>query len=104
MKSSNKTAPNSLIVNENVITNNNYNAKIFSDCFVNVCSNLASQTPEVSRSFNTYIRKSVVNSFFINSDQESEIEKLLNILNQCESLGPFSIPVKILKNHVDISK
>ena len=52
----------------------------------------------------TYLRKSVVNSFFINPVQESEIEKLINNLNQNKSLGPCSIPVKILQNHVDALK
>ena len=42
-------------------------------------------------------RKSVVNSFFTNPVQESEIEKSINNLNQNKSLGPCSIPVKILK-------
>ena len=50
----------------------------------------------------TYLRKSVVNSFFINPVQESEIEKLINNLNQNKSLGPCSIPVKILQNHVEL--
>ena len=54
--------------------------------------------------FNTYLRKSFVNSFFINLVQESEIEELINDLNQNTSLGPCSIPVKIIKNHVDILK
>ena len=48
----------------------------------------------------TYLRKNVVNSFFINPVQETEIEKLINNLNKNKSLGRCNIPVKILQNHV----
>ena len=36
--------------------------------------------------------------------QESEIEKLINNLNQNKSHGPCSIPFKIRQNHVDVLK
>ena len=48
----------------------------------------------------TYLRKNVVNSFFINPVQEIEIEKLINNLNKNKSLCRCNIPVKILQNHV----
>ena len=65
---------------------------------------LASKIPKRKRPFKTYLRKSVVNSFFINPVQESEIEKLINNFNQNKSLGPCTIPVKILQKHVDVFK
>ena len=65
---------------------------------VNVGFNLASRIPNRKRPFKRYLRMSVVNSIFINPVQESEIDKLIN------NLGPCSIPVKILQNHVDILK
>ena len=71
--------------------------------FFNVSSNLASKIPEGKRPFKTYLRKNV-NSFFINPVQESEIEKLINNLNKNKSLGPCSIPVKILQNNIDVLK
>ena len=46
LKSKNKTTPNSLIVNRNVITYKNCIAEIFNDFFVNVGSNLASNVPK----------------------------------------------------------
>ena len=45
LKSKDKTAPNLLIVNGNVIINKSYIAEIFNDFFVNVGSNLASKIP-----------------------------------------------------------
>ena len=95
LKSKDKTTPNSLMVNENVIINNNCIAEIFNDVFVNIGSNLASKIPKRKTSFKTYLRKSAVNSFFINPVQESEIEKLINNLNQNKSLSPCNIPVTV---------
>ena len=92
------------MVNGNVITNKNCIAEIFNDLFVNVGSNLQSKIPKGKRPFKTNLRKSVVNSFFINPVQESVIKKLIYNPNQNKSLSPCSIPVKILQNHVDILK
>ena len=90
------------MVNGNVITNKNSIAEIFNDFFINVCSNLASRIPKGKRSFKTYLEKSVLNSFPPNSVQESDIERLINNLNKYKSLGPCSIPSKILQNHVEV--
>ena len=104
LKSKDKATSNLLMVNGNVITNKSCIAEIFDDFFVNVGSSLASRIPKGKRPFKTYLRKSVVNSFFINPVHESEIEKLTNNLNKNKSLGPCSIPVKILQNHIDVLK
>ena len=72
--------------------------------FFNVGSNLASRILKEKRPSNAYLRKAVINSFFINPIQESEIEKLINNLNKNKSLGTCSINVKILQNHVDVLK
>ena len=103
LKSKDKTTPNSLMVNGNVIINKNCIAEIFNDFFVNVGSNLSSKITKGKRLFKTF-KKECCNSFFINPVQESEIEKLINNLNQNKSLGPCSIPVKILQKHVDVLK
>ena len=85
------------MVNRNVIINENCIAEVFSDFFVNVSSNLASKISKGKRPFKTYLRKSVANSFFMNPVQESEIEKLLNNLNQNKSLGSLAFLLKSYK-------
>ena len=87
-----------------IFTNKNCISEIFNDFFVNVGLNLASGIPRGKRTFKTYLSKRVVNSFSINPVQESEIEKLINNLNKNKSLGPCSIPVKILQNNIDVLK
>ena len=66
------------MVNGNIVTNKTCIAEIFNDFFVNVGSNLTSRIPKGKRPFKTYLRKSVVNSVFINPVQESKIEKLIS--------------------------
>ena len=51
-----------------------------------VGSNLASKIPNGKIPFNTYLRKNVANSFFINPVQESEIEKLINNFSKIKFL------------------
>ena len=56
------------------------------------------------RPFKTYLRKSVVDSYFTNPIQESEIKKFIKSLHKNKSLNPWTIPVKVLQNHVDVLK
>ena len=46
-----------------------------------------------------YLKKRVLNSFFVNTVKNTEIEKLIKSRNHSKSLGRCSIPVKILKYH-----
>ena len=66
LKSKHKTTPNSLMVNGNVFAKKNCITEILNDFFVNLGSNFTSRILKGKRSFKTYLRKSVVNSFFIN--------------------------------------
>ena len=50
--------------------------------------------PKGKRPFNSYLRKSTVNSFFINLVQESEIKKLIDNLKQSTTPGSRSILLK----------
>ena len=77
---------------------------MFNGFFVSVSLNLASKIRKGKRPFKAYLRESVVNLFFINPIQESEIKKLINDLNQNKSLGACSISVKIIQNLVDASE
>ena len=63
--------------------------------FVNVGSNLALKILKAKYPFNKYLKQKVINSFFLNSVQENEIEKLINNLSLNKSISPCSIPTKI---------
>ena len=97
LKSKANTSPNSLFVDRNIIADKTSIAKTFNNFFVNVGSNLESKIPKAKNPFDKYLKKRISNSFFINPVKDTEIEKLIKNLNQNKSLGPCSIPVKILK-------
>ena len=63
LKSKDKTTPNSLMVNGNVITNKKCIAEIFNNFFVNVGSNHASRIPKGKRPFKIFLRKSIAMLF-----------------------------------------
>ena len=92
-------SPNSLFVDSNIIMNKTSIAKTFSNFIVNVGSNLPSKIPKVNNPFCKYLKKELLNSLFINPVKDTEIEKLIKNLHHNKSLGPCSIPVKILRNH-----
>ena len=96
-----KTSPNSLFVDTNIIANKTSVAETFNNFLVNVGSNLPSKIPKAKNTFCKYLKKRISNSFFINAVKDNEIEKLIKNLNHNKSLGPCSIPVKILKNHAN---
>ena len=76
-------------------------AETFNNFFVNFDSNLASKIPKAKNLFGKYLKKRVLNAFFINPVKDTEIEKLTKNLNHNKSLSPCSIPVKILKKHAN---
>ena len=91
MKSKEKTTPISLTANESVVANKNCSTEMSNDFFVNFGPNLASKILKAKKAFNAYLRKSVEN---YNPIQESEIEKIINKVNQNKSLGACSITSK----------
>ena len=101
LKSKTKTSPNSLFVHRNIIVNKTSIAETFNNFFVNVGSNFASKIPKAKNPFGKYLKKRVLNSFFITPLKDTEIEKPIKNLNHNKSLGQCNIPIKILKNHAN---
>ena len=105
LKSKNKTARNSIIVNENDIKYKNYIAEILNGFLLMFVQILRLKyRKQKGLLINTYSRKIIVNLFSINPVQGSDSKKLINNLNQNKSSCPCSIPVKMLQNHVDFLK
>ena len=75
----------------------------YSTIFLLMFVEILLQKYQKEKYFLIHILEGVI-SFFINPVQESEIEKLINNLNKNKSVGPCSIPIKILQSHVDTLK
>jgi hypothetical protein len=91
-------APNKIIENgSRELSDPGDIAKAFCNYFANIGNELESSIPTVSKSPLDYIDKSFSDSFFIFPTYTSEIEKEISNLNSNKSVGPCSIPVRVLK-------
>ena len=84
-----------LIVNQNFIANKNLIPEIFNISLLMLVQTLRLKNIKNKSNFSIYLRRYFVNSVFINPAPESEIQKLLNNLNQSKSLGLNKTPVEI---------
>ena len=57
--------------------------------------------PKSKKPFFFYLGNKIQNSFFLKPVQEEEIKKIVMKLNSNKSVGPNSLPIKILKTHID---
>ena len=90
-------APNKILKGDKIITETKAITNAFNDCFSSIGSSLASAIPSTQNSFTSYLSDSISNAFFITPVTQSEIQNEISKLNQNKAVGPFSIPVNILK-------
>ena len=86
-----------IVENNLEITEPKLVANAFNDYFANIGKNLESQIPSVSNSPMVYLNNPVCNSFYFFPLTCSEIETEISKLKTGKSVGPFSIPIDILK-------
>ena len=72
-------------------------AEAFNTYFSNVGSNLADLIPTVQKSPMSYLKSPVDENFFIFPTTASEIENENSSLKSGKAVGPFSVPISILK-------
>ncbi len=94
-----KTDPSviKLIDNCREITETDNIANTFNEYFSKLGDDLASQIPEGQTSPFSYLSNHFLNSFFISPVTAGEIEIEIANLNLSKSVGPFSIPLYVLK-------
>ena len=93
--------PSSVFHNGQSILEPRIIAKTFNDYFVNVGHNLSSKIPQTSKSYQSFLRNKAVNSFYLNPTNPKEIVNIINGLKNGKALGPYSIPIDILKYNAD---
>ena len=65
--------------------------------FVNVSHSITSTIPRAHKSPTNFMPSSVCNSFFIMPSAPSDIVDIISLLKPGKSLGPSSVPMRILK-------
>ena len=83
--------------NGNMTTDPATMATIFNDFFVNVADGVTKRIPRSPKSPLDYLDNKNHNSFFITPTAPLEIVDIINVLKTGKSLGPNSIPIKLLK-------
>ena len=72
-------------------------ANLFDKFFVHVSQTINDEIPRTPKSPLDYLRHYIERSFFISPSSATEIEILINSFKMGKSVGPCSIPIKLLK-------
>ena len=71
-------------------------SNIFNDFFVNVADEITKSIPKTPKSPLDYLSNRTSNSLFLTPVTFIEVNDLINTLNPSKSVGPNSIPIKLL--------
>ena len=83
--------------NGNLTTDSATMANIFNNFFVNVANGVTKSIPRSPKSPLDYLDKINPHSFFISPAAPYEISDIMDLLKAGKSIGPSSIPIKLLK-------
>ena len=83
--------------NGNVTSDPSKMSNIFNDFYVNVADGITKTIPLTPKSPLDYLSNRMCNSLFLTPVTLVEVNDLINILNPSKSVGPNSIPIKLLK-------
>ena len=95
MKDSTPTVPSTIIEDNISLTNPKDIADAFNNYFSNVAIGVKSSIKYSRNKFFDFLPQIDINSFFINPDK-TEIKNIILSLNPLKSIGPNSIPTKLL--------
>ena len=94
-KGSKLSSPRRLIVGDDTLTDAKSIANAFNKYFSLIGSTLGNAIQPGNRSFVEFLTTSQCNSFYVSPLAPIEVESVFSA--QSKALGPYSIPVKILK-------
>ena len=97
MKDSRFTVPFTIIEDNISLTNPKDIADAFNNYFSNVANSIKSSIKYSRNKFFDFLTQININSFLINPTDKTEIKNIILSLDPLRSIGPNSIPTKILK-------
>ena len=83
--------------NGNLTTDSCKMAAVFNDFFVNVADGVTKRLPRSPKSPLDYLKSKSPHSFFITPSVPVEVSDIIDMLKTGKSIGPNSIPIKLLK-------
>ena len=97
IKNTVKNEPNSLLIDNRLISDPIQIANEFNSYFSTIANNLRDKICTDNLDFKTYLSHKNVNSLYLNPTDKFEVSKLISKLNDEKAIGPHSIPTNILK-------
>ena len=97
LKDISTSVPRTLKHNNKTVTNPVEIANIFNKHFVSVAEKTRANVNYSHKHFSEYMENNSSNSFFLSPTNKNEISSIISSLNPNKSVGPNSIPTKILK-------
>ena len=89
--------PKSLSSNGSTITNQVEISNVFNNYFATIAEKTKENINPSHKHFSHFLKNRHHNSFFLSPTSKSEILSIISSLNSNKSVGPNSIPIKILK-------
>ena len=86
-----------IISDDNTITDPVEIAQNFNNFFTSIGTNLQKKIPPTKKNFTDYLKKPNSENFTIAPTTSDEISDLIHNLKSSKSVGPYSIPTKIMK-------
>ena len=97
LKSSQSSLPTAITIKGKTIVHPTEIANSFNDYFTNVAVNIQSSIKFANRNFCDFLSDINVSSFFISPTDKFEVSNIISSLNPLKTIGPNSIPTKVLK-------
>ena len=86
----------------NTITDQKHIAEHFNNFFTSIGKNLQKNIPPTKKHFSSFLKNPNNLTFFITPTTVEEVNDLISDLKASKSIGPSSLPTKIMKQSNDI--
>ena len=97
LKNNKKSQPNSLLVNNKLLSNPKTVADTFNDHFSSVATKLQNKIHHYGKNFSSFLKDANPHSFFITPTDPIEVSNKINELHPKKAQGPSSIPTAIFR-------
>ena len=102
IKKTNKKQLNGVKINNMIINDRKSIVSKFSEFFGSVAKEIDKKIPKSKRTYTDYIKNINLNWLPLIPVTESEIKKIINMFSEKKAIGPYSIPINILKEYKKI--
>ena len=97
-----KNSPSSLIKDGKIITDQKHIAEHFNNFSTSIGKKIQKNIPPIKKHFSSFLKNPNNLTFFITPTTVEDVNNLISNLKASKSIGPSSLPTKIMKQLIDI--